>query len=352
MLSIPCGGLGGPDWQSFMPKPPPPDHSPAPRYSPLTNDPSTESPTIPDGPQAARDRLSVVFLDAARCCGARLLADMAGIFEPVDGGESLRAEIAATAPEPDSAPPAATLIPVQGTLAAYALATGNAAMSPDLEAEQRFDDRFLRQLGIRSGLILPVWLEGQPVCLLGVFRTTPHDFMLDEVCYLERVGDALAQLAEVAGWHGSADASATTVSREESLRTMEEVQGHLAAGEFNEQQLAAMLDGRSGPECRVSPRHQYPYCQKIAPIYGDQMPDWNDFEEVQCGDLSGGGISIWMAEQPSFRELIVALGRPPAVAHFAARIVYVREVRHGCEVRRAGRWMYQVGCQFLRRVYL
>lgn len=173
---------------------------------------------MPGGPQAASDRPLAAFLDAARCCGARLEADTVGIFELVDGGTSLRTVIAPTTPKSDSAPPATTLIPAEASMAAYALTTGNAAISPDLEAEQRFDDSFLRQQGIRSGLVFPVWLDDQPVCLLGMFRSTPHDFTLDEVYYVEQVGEALARLAKVASWHPSTDPSATTISKEDCLR--------------------------------------------------------------------------------------------------------------------------------------
>jgi hypothetical protein len=306
---------------------------------------STDSPTGVETASAAGSSLLTVFLEVARCCGARLLADMVGIFEPVDDGQSLRTQIASPGAS-ESKPPAVTIIPAYGTLAAHALGTGNVSMSPDLAADRRFEDGFLVERGARSGVVLPVWLEDQPVCLLGIFRFAPHDFLLDELCYLERVGDALAHLAGVSGWRGSTDASVFPVSKADGQRMLNVVQGQLAAAELNEREIEAILTGRRGPECRVSQRHEYPYSQAVAPIRGDRLPDLQDFVEVRCGDLSGGGISLWMDKQPDFRELVVALGRAPSVVHFAARVVYVRESRQG------GHKAFHVGCQFLRRVYL
>jgi hypothetical protein len=286
-----------------------------------------------------------VFLDAARFCAVRLNADLAGIFEPLDAGLSFRALVASTVLAPPATVPVARTIPAAGSMADYALATGNVVVSPDLVAEARFADKFLRGQGLRSALMLPLWSGDRPLCLMGVFRSRAQEFMLDEVWYLERIADALARLGDAAQQQADGGGPAPFVSLDERLQVLEQLQSQLVAAEAHERQIAATLGG-SPEDFRVSPRHDYPYYQKIAPVFDGQAPAWDDFVDVQCGDLSGGGISIWLSDKPSFRELIVALGRPPSLTHFAARVVYVREAV------RAGRTMYQVGCQFTHRVYL
>lgn len=297
---------------------------------------TTPSTTPPAGSvRSAADSLTMVYLATARCCGVHLRTDMVGVAMPVDDGEMLRSLVVPTVGSPLATADQARLIPAADTIGGYTLATGNATISPDLESDARFHDHFLRALGLRSALVLPVWLNDQPVCLLGLFRRRAQDFMLNEVWYVERVVEALSQLADAAG-----------SLPETELPAVDELPDRLSDAELNEHRLAAMLDKGTGPECRVSPRRDYPYRQKIAPLHGDRMPGLEEFVEVDCGDLSGGGISLWLPSQPRFRDLIVALGRPPLVAHFTARIVYVRQVSRG------GRPMYQVGCQFLHRVYL
>ncbi len=289
--------------------------------------------------------LSSVFLDAARLCAVRLNADMAGIFEPLETEDGFRVSIAPAVLPPNTVAPTAQVIPAAGSMADYALTTGNVVVSPNLALETRFAETFLRSQGMCAALMLPLWSDDRVLCLMSVFRTQAQEFMLDEVWYLERIADALARLFEAAQQQSDSGGPAPFVSPDERLQVLEQLQSQVAAAEAHERQIAAAL-GSSPEDFRVSPRHDYPYYQKIAPMIDDQPPSWDDFVDVQCGDLSGGGISIWLSDKPSFRELVVALGRAPSLTHFAARVVYVREAI------RAGRTMYQVGCQFLNRVYL
>jgi hypothetical protein len=312
----------------------------------MTGDPRSTNllSTTPDNStdETAQHGLSWLFLDAARFCAARMGAEMAGVYEPVAEEGQMRAVVAPSRLDPGAGQPPLQRVDVRETIAEYALTTGNVTSSPDLESDRRFRDPFLSGLGARSALILPVCVEDRIVCLLGVFRPIVHDFTLDEVWYLERIAKALAPLVETVGYAWEAPASLN-----ERLHVLEQLQDQISAAETNEQQLAAVLSRPPSPaDFRVSPRHDYPYKQKIAPIHGEQLPSWDDFVEVPCGDLSGGGISLWLADKPDFREVVVALGRAPSVTHFSARVVYVREAV------RAGRTMYQVGCQFLKRIYL
>jgi hypothetical protein len=81
-------------------------------------------------------------------------------------------------------------------------------------------------------------------------------------------------------------------------------------------------------------------------MLGDQMPSEEDFFEVECRDLSGGGMSFCLDERPEFERLVIALGRPPLVIYFSACVVHVAPVDQEDGTR------YRVGCHFQERVQL
>jgi len=102
----------------------------------------------------------------------------------------------------------------------------------------------------------------------------------------------------------------------------------------------------SGFELRSSPRRAYRYSQLIAPVYHGQIPTPKSFFPVECIDISAGGLSFYFEEKPPFEDLVVALGKPPALTYFAARVVRVAETEQD------GKPSYLVGCRFSGRVHL
>ena len=103
---------------------------------------------------------------------------------------------------------------------------------------------------------------------------------------------------------------------------------------------------KGGIENRASPRRTFQYRQMIAPVTGNAMPSEQDFFEVDCADISAGGLSFYLSYLPDFEKLIVRLGRPPAMTHFAAQVVRHVEKLNGTQRQ------YLVGCRFLGRVQL
>jgi len=102
----------------------------------------------------------------------------------------------------------------------------------------------------------------------------------------------------------------------------------------------------SVPERRSSPRRPYHYRQLIAPVDGDQLPPLESFIEVECEDISAGGLSFFLPERPNFKQVVVALGQAPFMTHFKADVVRVVEVSDESDPR------FLVGCRFAGRVYL
>ena len=79
-------------------------------------------------------------------------------------------------------------------------------------------------------------------------------------------------------------------------------------------------------------------------MHNQQVPPPTAFFEVEFCDLSARGFSFFMEQLPKFDTLVAALGRPPAVAQFTARIKRVARMSYNGHTR------YLVGCDFIERV--
>ncbi len=108
----------------------------------------------------------------------------------------------------------------------------------------------------------------------------------------------------------------------------------------------ATREQKGREEHRSSPRRAYRYRQRIAPMYDGLKPPKRTFFEVECRDISAGGISFLLSRLPDFDTLVVALGAPPAVSHFTARVMRV------ARIEQEGRICYLIGCRFLGRMNL
>jgi PAS domain S-box-containing protein len=105
-------------------------------------------------------------------------------------------------------------------------------------------------------------------------------------------------------------------------------------------------EARKGLELRRSPRAAYSYRQMIAPMFGDRVPRQEEFFEVECRDISAGGMAFVMNRPPDFQKLVVELGRPPASNQLTAKVVRLQPLE------RDGEEEYLIGCQFIERVHL
>ena len=91
---------------------------------------------------------------------------------------------------------------------------------------------------------------------------------------------------------------------------------------------------------RRSPRTVFEYPQLVAPMYANRPPRKEEFFEVPCRNISAGGMALVMPRVPSFKRLVIALGRRPDVVHLTAEIVRVTEESEG---------QFLVGCRFTGR---
>ncbi|MCR4412451.1 MAG: PAS domain S-box protein [Thermoguttaceae bacterium] len=419
----------------------------------------------------AQPALKVLIQDAAMLVGETLDADLLSVAEVgADSRIALRVATTRNARSETVSEVHESSLDGFDSMAAYALASARPVVSTDLAAETRFDDLFLRNLGVVSGVAIPLHLNGRPFGALGVYTLRPREFTADEIGFAETVGHLLSassarvkleedlrreravnstvlEMVNAMVLTLSADGNVVFMNREcERVTgyTLDEVRGRsfwslfvapeeadLMRGVFrksvgnsvpseiagfllNKQggrkrvswSMKAMANGqiqtvlmtgvdqtqtfemkaelekvrelarraakivqehtereaagrgaapqgataqRSGPagrELRSSPRRDYRYRQKIAPMVDGLRPSKRSFFEVVCRDISAGGISFYMNRLPDFDTLVLALGNEPAVSHFTARVMRVARVEE------EGRIRYLVGCRFLGRINL
>jgi len=101
---------------------------------------------------------------------------------------------------------------------------------------------------------------------------------------------------------------------------------------------------KSYEKMRSSPRKHYRFNQQIAPMHGGLLPAKDEYFNVECNDISQGGISFYLKRPPGCEQFAIVLGQKPMITILAARVVYSREVEHD------GQQMYLVGCQFIDRL--
>jgi hypothetical protein len=101
---------------------------------------------------------------------------------------------------------------------------------------------------------------------------------------------------------------------------------------------------KSYEEMRSSPRKNYRFNQRIAPMHGGLLPRTDEYFNVECNDISKGGVSFYLKRPPGCEQFAIMLGQKPMVTILVARVVYSREVDHD------GHQMYLVGCQFIDRL--
>lgn len=100
----------------------------------------------------------------------------------------------------------------------------------------------------------------------------------------------------------------------------------------------------NGAEKRSSPRREYNYMQRIAPLIDNHIPGEDEFHNVACCDISAGGFSYYLETPPHYDELVISLGTPPNDRKVIAKVV--RIVKKDLN----GQTMHQIGCQFIGRM--
>ena len=98
---------------------------------------------------------------------------------------------------------------------------------------------------------------------------------------------------------------------------------HFLAAAHKESSVVAPTE--SAVDRRMAPRWPYSQSQRIAPGYCWEVPPDTAWIEIPCFDLTQGGFSFFMAEEPTFDHLVVQFRSSEAI-YVAARIAHSRRV--------------------------
>ncbi len=191
----------------------------------------------------ARPTLALLMQDAVALVGEILGTGLAGVTEVADGGRNIVTRVATIGAGGKTANPVSHRMPMNpvGSMAAFALTTAGTVVTADLAAETAYQDMFLRNLGVRSALCVPIHLNREPLGALGVYCPEPRRFGDEEAGFVEVISHLLA--ATIARVHAedemvqqrrlaqavldSVDAIAITLDRQGRVLRMNAAGGHL-----------------------------------------------------------------------------------------------------------------------------
>ncbi|OHB84328.1 MAG: hypothetical protein A2V98_23790 [Planctomycetes bacterium RBG_16_64_12] len=116
---------------------------------------------------------------------------------------------------------------------------------------------------------------------------------------------------------------------------------------YSHDEESEKVGGLPGPvarsERRRHPRRSFPYSQWVAPVLGEELPAEEEFQEIECNDISSGGFSFLLPKPPQSDTFVAALGIPPRLTYLTAHITHVTRLE------RDGQPMYLVGCRYMGR---
>jgi hypothetical protein len=98
---------------------------------------------------------------------------------------------------------------------------------------------------------------------------------------------------------------------------------------------------------RQRARRSYPTVQSIAPYTDGNLPQRDQFRQVQCQDLSTNGIAFFADAPPAYDRLVVALASPFDVIYLTAAVAHCKEIAVEGQPP-----SYLIGCQFLGRIQI
>lgn len=142
----------------------------------------------------ARPALAVLMQDAVALVGEILGTGLAGVTEVTDRGRSIVTTVASIDSSGQMTNPVSHRAPLSpvGSMAAFALTMANTVVTSDLPAETAYQDMFLRKLGVRSALCVPIHLNRDPLGVLAVYDPGQRQFDGEDVGFVESISHLLA----------------------------------------------------------------------------------------------------------------------------------------------------------------
>jgi hypothetical protein len=77
---------------------------------------------------------------------------------------------------------------------------------------------------------------------------------------------------------------------------------------------------------------------------GDFPPRVDEYFNVECNDISRGGVSFFLKRPPGCEKFAIVLGQKPMITIMVAKVVNIKEVTHNDQHQ------YLVGCKFISQI--
>jgi two-component system cell cycle sensor histidine kinase/response regulator CckA len=137
----------------------------------------------------AGDDVDAFLQEAADTLAEVLDAELVGVLELLPGGDefSMRGRVG----WPDE-----YVVPVAGTQVGYSLVTREPVVMPDIAGEDRFPASELRDVGVVSGLAVPMVVADRDLGAIGVFSRRPREYSPDDLHFAGAVAIVLAETME------------------------------------------------------------------------------------------------------------------------------------------------------------
>ena len=392
--------------------------------------------------------------DAAALVAETLAANQFAVAELSANRAKLSIRIAKVGDQSDESTLPTDDIPTGDTnsLAGFALATAQPVAVDDFNQEKRFQDAFLRQLGIRSAAAIPLQRGNASFGALLIACSNPRHFAVEELHYFETIAHlvsttiahertreevesqrrfrvalmessaslmmvlasdgkilqvnraavnalgfkiselaernlfstlvahedipttqrALSQVADgdgpvslelvaiaksgrrkciqwsVAGLADTADRLERIVMTGIDVTRQREVEAELTRFRppSSKEQAFGLLQAAGPSNRRKRDRRLFPFVQMIAPLVDGTPPQEHQYQPYQCRDISPTGFQFFSPNPPAFKNLMLALGSDGSVTYLSARVM------HSTQIKRNGKQVHVVGCQFHSRIKL
>jgi PAS domain S-box-containing protein len=208
----------------------------------------------------ARPPLEPLLQDAAAMVAENLGVELRGVAQVVGDGTRLALRVTSGEAQGQLAAPLCHESPLsdhasaeENSMAAYALNLATPVVTLDLAAEQRFTDLFLRKLGVRSALSVPLHLNTEPFGALGVYARKQRVFTLDELSFAETMALlltlAVARMKAEEALHEQHATSAAVLAAVDTLVMTLDAQGNV----MNLNRACQHITGLSIEEIRGQP---------------------------------------------------------------------------------------------------
>jgi hypothetical protein len=220
-------------------------------------------------------------------------------------------------------------------MAWHALEAPHVLVCSHVEADQQapFAHQFLRELSVATSLTMPIKHRGEPIGLMALYWTTPREFLQKDIGLFKAVATSLKPMVEMVHW------------TEGSPIPTETAEGWPAAPDEYSMAPSPNPENEVRRQRRSAARRPFRYVQRIT--FANRDPGsfrTRNSMNVECLDISVGGMSFFLGSPPEFKEFVVELGTSQGIRFLKAQVVRVQEATLG---DRSG---YVVGCRFIGRV--